>query len=85
MQRVHHPGDRHGPGRGGQRLGQHLAAEDPLQLGVGLPRPEQPDLDLLQVEQVDQLVDGLRHGLSLSAGAPVTCMACRWATTTSPD
>ena len=67
MQRVQHPGDRDRPGRGDQRLGQHLAAEDPLQLGVRLARPEQPDLDLLEVEQIDQLVNGLGHPSSLSS------------------
>ena len=55
MQRVQHPGDRHRPRRGDQGLGQHLSAEGPLQRGVGLPGAEQPDLDLLEVEQVDQL------------------------------
>ena len=66
MQRVHHPGDRHRTRGRDQRLGQHLATEDPLQQGVGLPRPEQVDLDLLEIEQIDQLIHRLRHGASLA-------------------
>jgi hypothetical protein len=56
VQRVHHPGDRHRARGGDQRLGQHLPTEDPLQQGVGLSRPEEVDLDLLEIEQIDQLV-----------------------------
>ena len=67
VQRVHHPGDRDRPGRGGQCLSQHLATEDPLELGVRLAGPEEPDFDLLEVEQIDQLVNGLGHPWSLSS------------------
>jgi hypothetical protein len=52
------------PGRS-QRLRQHLTPERPLQLGVGLPSPEQAHLDLLEVEQLDELVDRLGHERSL--------------------
>jgi hypothetical protein len=44
---VQDAGDDHGAGRGHHGLGQHLASEDSLQLGIRLSRPEQPDLDLL--------------------------------------
>ncbi len=67
MQRVQHPGDHDCPGCGDQGLGQHLAAEDPLQLGVRLAGPEESDFDLLEVEQIDQLVNGLGHPRSLSS------------------
>ena len=62
MQRVHHPGDRSRPGGRRQGLGEHLAAEHPLQRAVRLAGAEQVALDLLQVEEVDQLVDGRHHG-----------------------
>ena len=77
VQRVHHPGDRHRTRGGDQRLGQHLAAEDPLQQGVGLSRPEQVDLDLLEIEQIDQLIHRLRHGASLATDL-------RWARAQGP-
>jgi len=51
-------------------LGQYLPTEDSLQLGVRLPRSEQPDLDLLELQQIDQLTDGLRHAVSLSTPLP---------------
>jgi hypothetical protein len=50
---MQHTGDRHGTGRRHQALGQHFAAEDPLQLSVWLSCPKQPDLDLLQVQKVE--------------------------------
>jgi hypothetical protein len=30
-------------------------------VGVGLTCSKEPDLDLLEVQQLDELVDGLRH------------------------
>ena len=69
---MQHSGDRHGPGGGDERLGQHFAAEDSLQLSVRLPRPKQPDLDLLQVQQIDELDKGLRHDRSLVVSGPAT-------------
>jgi hypothetical protein len=59
-------GDDHCAGRGHHRLGQHLAAENSLQLSIRLSCPEQSDLDLLQFQQIDQVADGLRHARSLS-------------------
>ena len=60
--------------RGGhQGLGQHLAAEHPLQGGVGLTGPEQPDLDLFQFQQIEQIGHRLRHGVSLLSAPATTC------------
>jgi hypothetical protein len=48
--------------RGHQRLAGHLPAEDPLVVFVRRDAPEDVDLDRLEVEQLDQIVDGvLRH------------------------
>ena len=77
MQRMQHSGDRHRPRGGHESLGQHLSAEDALQLSVGLPRPEQSDLDLLQVQEVDELGDGLRHTRSLVPGSEVVVRTAR--------
>ena len=44
---------RHRPRGGDQPLSQHLATEHPLQSGLGLPTAEEPDLDLLEVQQLD--------------------------------
>jgi hypothetical protein len=77
MQRVKHPGDRDGPRGRHERLGQHLSAEDTLQLSVRLPRPEQPDFDLLQVQKVDELGDGLWHTRSLVPGSRLVVSTAR--------
>jgi hypothetical protein len=69
VQRVQHPGDHDRTRRRDQRLRQHLAAEHPLQLGVRLAGPEQPDFDFLQIEQVDELGHRLGHGLRLLGSA----------------
>ncbi len=55
MQRVDPP-VLDGAPRRHERLGRHLAAEDPLALLVGLHAPEDVDLDGLEVEQVDEEV-----------------------------
>ena len=50
-------------GRGHQRLPRDLAAEDALAVLVGRHAPEDVDLDGLEVEQLDEGVDGvLGHG-----------------------
>ena len=76
MQRMQHPRHRYGPRGGHESLGQHLSAEDALQLSVGLPGPKQSDLDLLQVQKVDELGDGLRHARSLVWRLPSGCLDC---------
>ena len=54
------------PGRH-ERLGRHLATEDPLNLLDRLDPPEEVDLDRLEIEQVDQLVEGFAHRDMLAA------------------
>ena len=44
-----------------QRLARHLATEDALALLVGLDAAEDVDLDWLEVEQVDEEVEGFAH------------------------
>ena len=61
MQRVHRAVALRGAAGGDQRLAGDLAAEDPLQGLVRAAAPEDVDLDLLQVEQVDQLLGGVGH------------------------
>ena len=69
MQRVGPPG-LDGASRRHQGLGRHLAAEDPLAVLVGAHAPEDVDLDGLEVEEVDQEVQGFAHGTILpGAGA----------------
>ena len=58
-----------GPARGHQRLGRHLAAEHPLAVLVGAHPPEDVDLDGLEVEEVDQKIEGIAHRSILPAGA----------------
>jgi hypothetical protein len=53
-----------GAGGGDERLAGDLPAEDPLAVLVGLAAPEDVLLDLLEVEELDQLVEGRSHGLA---------------------
>ena len=63
MERVHVAVGVDRAGRGDERLAGDLAAEDPLHVDLGARPPEDVDLDRLEVEQGDQLVDGvLLHG-----------------------
>ncbi len=68
MQRVHLQFVRHRPGRRHQGLARHLAAEHPLAVLVGAEPPEDVDLDGLEVEQVDQGIDGLLVHAPFSPG-----------------
>ena len=57
-----------GAGGGDERLPRHLTPEDALPVLVGVDPAEDVDLDRLEVEQVDEGVDGgLVHGPSLPA------------------
>jgi hypothetical protein len=47
-----------GPGRGDQRLPDHLAAEHPLPSDLRAPAPEQVVLERLEVEDGEEIVDG---------------------------
>ena len=69
MQRVD-PAVLDGAAGGHQGLGGHLAPEDPLALLVGLDAPEDVHLDGLEVEQVDQEVEGLAHPAMLAGPGP---------------
>ena len=60
MQRVHPSVLDGAPGRH-ERLPGHLAAEDALALLVGLDAPEDVDLNGLEVEQVDEELQGRAH------------------------
>jgi hypothetical protein len=51
-----------GASRRDQRLARHLAAEDTLPLLVGLCPPEDVDLYRLEVQQVDEELEGRAHG-----------------------
>src|SRR5580704_7603865 len=48
----------HRPGRGHQRLTQHLPAKNPLRTVFGTHPAEDVDFDSIEVEQRDQLLDG---------------------------
>lgn len=61
MQRVHRPVALGRAAGGHQRLARHLSAEDPLEGLLRAPAPEDVDLDLLQVEQVDESLGRIRH------------------------
>ena len=69
MQRVHGAPVDGAPG-GNEGLASHLAAEDPLAVLVGAHAPEDVDFDGLQVEQVDERLQRLAHGLSASGAPP---------------
>jgi hypothetical protein len=57
------------PGRGHEGLPRHLAAEDALAVLVGRHAPEDVHLDRLEVEQLDEGVDGvLGHARNVAAG-----------------
>jgi hypothetical protein len=45
-----------GSDSGDQRLCRHLAAEDPLPVGVGLSAAEEVGVDDLEAEQLDELL-----------------------------
>jgi putative flippase GtrA len=61
-------GDR--PPGGHEGLGRHLAAEDPQSVLVGAETPVEVDLEGLQVEPIDQVIEGGGHG-SILAARPV--------------
>ena len=69
MQRVWSPPLLHGPARGHQRLGRDLTAEHALAVLIGTHPPEDVDLDGLEVEEVDQKIEGFAHLPILPAGA----------------
>ncbi len=52
-------GDR--PSGGHEGLGGHLAPEHPLALLLGLGASEDVDLDGLEIEELDELVEGFAH------------------------
>jgi hypothetical protein len=71
VQRVHVAGVVDRPSRGHEGLPRHLAAEDALAILVGRDAPEDVDLDRLEVEQLDEGVDGvLGHARKVAAGLP---------------
>ena len=66
VQRVHAAiGLVDGAGGGDERLAGDLPAEHPLSVLVGLDPAEDVDLDRLEVEQFDQVLQGVRHRLML--------------------
>ena len=65
---MHRAVRRHGPAGRDERLPGDLPAIDPLDGLVGRPAAEDIDLDLLQVEQVEQLVEGVAHELPRPPG-----------------
>ena len=68
VQRVHLAVGLDGAGGGHQRLAGHLPTEHPLGLDIGARAPEDVDLDRLEVEQGDEVVDGLLHATSCQTG-----------------
>ena len=58
----------HGAARRDEGLGGHLAPEDPLALFVGLNAPEDVHLNRLEVEQVDEELEGCAHGPMIAGG-----------------
>ena len=59
-------------GRGHQRLSGHLSAEHALAIGMGAAAPEDVELDLLEIEQVQKCVDsGLGHPSNLPHPRPL--------------
>ena len=67
MQRVHAAVLDRAP-RGHEGLPGHLAAEDTLALLIGLGTPEDVDLNRLEVEQVDEELQRLAHGVMIAGG-----------------
>ena len=66
MQRVHQSiGLVEGAGGGDERLTGDLAAEHALAVLVGRAAAEQVDLDPLEIEQRDQILEGIRHAAML--------------------
>ncbi len=61
VQRVDRAVALHGAPRGHQRLAGDLPAEDPLEGLLRAGAAEDVDLDLLQIEQIDQSLGGVRH------------------------
>jgi hypothetical protein len=56
------------PAGGHQRLGGHLSAEHPLTVLIGTDPPEDVDFDGLEVEEVDEKIEGTAHASILSGG-----------------
>jgi hypothetical protein len=69
VQRVD-PSSLDGPSRRHERLGGHLAPEDALAVLVGAHPPEDVDLDGLDVEKLDEEVEGVAHHPILTAPEP---------------
>lgn len=56
-------------GGGNERLARHLSAEDPLPLLIGTLATEHVPFDRLEIEDVEEFVDGhLTHSDSLASG-----------------
>jgi hypothetical protein len=53
----------HGPAGGDQRLGQHLPAEHAPGADVAIRAAKDVDLELLEVEDREELVEGEGHGV----------------------
>ena len=66
VQRVHRPVGRHGPARGDQRLRRRPGRRRPAASRSRAAAAEDVQLDLLQVEQVQQLAQGVGHSLLAS-------------------
>ena len=64
MQRVRGPVGGDGPPRGDQGLRRHLPAEDTGDGGGAGLAAEDVLLDLLEVEQIEEFLESLTHGIS---------------------
>ena len=69
VERVHEP-VLHGATRSDQRLSGDLTAEHALAVLVGAEPPEQVDLELLQLQQLDQLVERTSHEAGILEARP---------------
>jgi hypothetical protein len=70
---MNRPVGRHGAARRHQSLARDLPPENPLQAVLGAAATEDVELNLLQVEQVHQPVQGLAHSppfASTASAAP---------------
>ena len=67
VQRVRSPAFDRSPG-GHQRLCRHLAAEHALTVLIGAHTPKDVDLDGLEIEKVDQKIEGFTHAPILTGG-----------------
>ncbi len=61
---------RHRASRRDQGLGGHLAPEDPKAMLLGAEPPEEVHLERLEIQQVEQFVEGGRHSPILAATEP---------------